>query len=678
MNPGDFVRHCRQGPGRITQVLPEYVEVKSRLGNVYKVSSAVAEYELVPVPPDGFAALLATRDPSSDFLMENIVEVTRRIFRDRRKVSVSKKELREELKPFLQREDKSFTNWWKRAQKKLLESGAVIADPKKKKTHLAISNEAGAESEQNWTAALDKVNSSADLLDYARRLHATDADDTRATDVAASVAKRAGRELTAAPPNSRARLELLLVFAYIGLRLNQEAKAHWAKLIEEIDLAGLPWARDLDEDIALVLPLIGKMSARKATQWAAMLLDYPSIEVAKRAFHSLNTDRSRSTLKERLFQWLYSGDAQVAPAHLDLYLDDAFLSYLRKEDKGMLYARLSMFGQQTQATRSFLARPQYVQLAADLHRDDARAGLRAVSGKQLDKETRLRLIAGLGPDSVLETVLSDVMSDLSPYLCDAVEKSSWASLSRNWTRLMETIVSTNSARLHEAVVKRIQAAVQDADVITLLKAVAFGCELSSVLKQPDNRLDRLLQAGCSRLLRANDIELAPLTNTVEAEITSSTAELRGQLNNAQNDVSLSNERARAAEQEVQRLRDVIAIVKKSAGEDRTGTKQETLREFVRSLLPFLDEIQRRAAAGDKAAHRLYDEMIGAYNQSGLQQVGDFGEVEGFNPQVHRLLDESSTSVSNVVIIRSGYVLKYGNEEVIVRHALVRPLEEDVH
>ena len=244
MNLGDFVRHSRQGPGRITQILPEYVEVKARDGHVYKVSRAVAEHELVPVPPDGFTALLATRDPSSDFLLEHINDVTQRIFRDRRKSSLSKKEIRQELEPFLQREGKSYAAWWKRAQKKLLDSGGVVVDPKRK-TNLVIAGDHVAGANQDWTAELGKISSAADLLDYSRRLYADESGDDRVAVAAYSVMERVARELSASMPGSRSRLELLLALSYIGCRVGQNERSIWVKIVEGVKFTDLPIAREL-------------------------------------------------------------------------------------------------------------------------------------------------------------------------------------------------------------------------------------------------------------------------------------------------------------------------------------------------------------------------------------------------------------------------------------------------
>src|ERR1035438_6155068 len=107
MNPGDFVRHSRQGPGRITQVFPNYVEVKAAAGHLFNVNRDLIKFELEKFPPDGFVALLATRHPSSDFLLENIVDVAHRIFRDHRKSSLPQKEFRMALEPFVRRDGKS-------------------------------------------------------------------------------------------------------------------------------------------------------------------------------------------------------------------------------------------------------------------------------------------------------------------------------------------------------------------------------------------------------------------------------------------------------------------------------------------------------------------------------------------------------------------------------------------
>jgi len=206
MNPGDFVRHSRQGPGRITQIFPDYVEVKAAAGHLFNVNRDLIKFELEKFPPDGFVALLATRHPSSDFLLENIVDVALRIFRDHRKSSLPQKEFRLALEPFVRRDGKSYASWWKRAKPKLLATGSVIPHPKKK-TSLALAKEFTSESSMDWEAELENIKSDAALLDYARRLFASDADNNRASMAAANALERAVRELHASEEHSHARLE---------------------------------------------------------------------------------------------------------------------------------------------------------------------------------------------------------------------------------------------------------------------------------------------------------------------------------------------------------------------------------------------------------------------------------------------------------------------------------------
>jgi molecular chaperone GrpE (heat shock protein) len=677
MNLGDFVRHSRQGPGRITQILPEYVEVKARDGHVYKVSRAVAEHELVPVPPDGFTALLATRDPSSDFLLEHINDVTQRIFRDRRKSSLSKKEIRQELEPFLQREGKSYTAWWKRAQKKLLDSGGVVVDPKRK-TNLVIAGDHVAGANQDWTAELGKISSAADLLDYSRRLYADESGDDRVAVAAYSVMERIARELSASMPGSRSRLELLLALSYIGCRVGQNERSIWVKIVEGVKFTDLPIARDLDEDVSLAVVLLGKLTPRKAAEWATLLLNHPAASVAKRAFASLNSDRFRLILKKPLLEWLRSATS-APPSPLDLYLDEGFLCDLRKEDKAALYARVSKETDQTPASRQFLSRPEYARIAAELHTEDIGAGLRAVSGQRLDDVGRSQFVAALGADKVLENVLKDFQPELSQYLGDAIKTASWTTLRLHAAQLINTLTVANNAELNIVTVRRIVTVTQEAEGLDLLLAVSFGCELRAMLPaERDGSLDRALQGGFSKLVKAESDDVSPLSAAVQIEVASRTDELTRKSHLAREELSAAVERARRAEQEVERLQAVVNIVKASAADERTGSKHQVLQEFVTPLLPLLDEMQRRSDLGDVAARQFRDDLLASLEQAGVRQVSPVGRNETFDPQKHRLLGDQEGALDKVVTVRAGYALTHGDHEVVVRHALVRPVKEEAH
>jgi hypothetical protein len=62
MNLGDIVEHTRQGPGRITGILPDYVEVKSRSGNVYRRKLGLMEKASVRIRPLRLAFAVDSRN----------------------------------------------------------------------------------------------------------------------------------------------------------------------------------------------------------------------------------------------------------------------------------------------------------------------------------------------------------------------------------------------------------------------------------------------------------------------------------------------------------------------------------------------------------------------------------------------------------------------------------------
>lgn len=678
MNLGDFVRHIRQGPGRITHVLPEYVEVKSAAGNVYKVNRAVADAELVPVPPDGFTAMLATRNPSSEFLLQNIVDVTQRIFRDRRKSSLSKSDLRQELEPWVKREGKSYASWWKRAQKQLLDSGVVVVDPKKK-TNLVIAGELSSRRNIDWKAELVGVDRENDLLEYARRLHAAGAENDDLKEAADTVLDRVTRQLHAAGQTPRARLELALVLSYIGSCLDPANRNKWGDIVDGLNLASLPVARDLDDDIAVALTLMSRLIPRKAAEWATVLLSHPSPAVVKRAFIALNNDRFRLKLKKPILQWLQSSHDSTVPPNLDLYLDDAFLPYLRSEDKAALFVRLSQQSAPSETVRRFLSQPDYAKAAAKLYGADAGSALQAISAKSLDQVGRSNIVKALGADAVLEQVLEKCQPQSTSYLCEAIASADWQTIFRHASRLVTCLRFLNSSDANNAAIQRLMKAAQELDGLDLLRAATLGCELNALSPTDrDTNLDRALQSAFTKMARATDPCLAPLSATLQAEVSDVTADLSDKLRLLDEELSKSVERFRSAEQEVERLRSVVEIIKTSAGEEKVGLRNRALREFVLSLVPMFDEMQRRSEAGDQSARQLQRDIAAAFQSAGVIQLGSVGSNEVFDPNKHRLLQDQESPVRQVVIVRSGFLLTDGKETIVIRHALVRPVEETAH
>jgi transcription elongation factor GreA-like protein len=137
---GDYILHSRQGPGRIVEVLPQHIVVRPRSGNVYKVNIDIADNELAPVPSDGFIALLAQHDYSSERSLQQVPEIVERIMRDKHRRSISRG-IKAELAPFLAREGKPFVTWWKLAQRKILESGKIVPKLRRRarRGHLLVS-----------------------------------------------------------------------------------------------------------------------------------------------------------------------------------------------------------------------------------------------------------------------------------------------------------------------------------------------------------------------------------------------------------------------------------------------------------------------------------------------------------------------------------------------------------
>jgi molecular chaperone GrpE (heat shock protein) len=672
MNPGDFVRHSRQGPGRITQIFPDYVEVKAAAGHLFNVNRDLIKFELEKFPPDGFVALLATRHPSSDFLLENIVDVALRIFRDHRKSSLPQKEFRLALEPFVRRDGKSYASWWKRAKPKLLATGSVIPHPKKK-TSLALAKEFTSESSMDWEAELENIKSDAALLDYARRLFASDADNDRASMAAANALERAVRELHASEEHSHAHLECVLALLYLGSRAEQHARDKWLNVIDGIEFHNLQVTRDLDDDVVIALGLISKLNPSKAAEWADTLLGYPGPAVAKRAFTTLNVDRFRSQLKEPFLEWLRSEKSPEVP-NLDLYLDDTFLRNIRREDKAALYVRLSHRVEHSPPERRFLSNPENTRIVGELYRSDPVSALRVVPGAGLDQASCSELIKTLGADKALVDMLQEFRPEYGVFLSEAIRMCSWEALLNHSSQLINVLQLLSSPEASNAFARRLVTELPNLSGLNLLRATTLGCELSRHAADSGAiTFDRSLQVAFLKLLNDPSTDIPQLNDAMQTEIARITGHLNGRLHAANEELAKSIELLREAERESARFRSLAEIVKSSAKEERTSLKREALSSFVAALLPALDELERQSRGENDASRRFYLDLIAAFEQAGLHQIGSVGATEPFDPQIHRLLQESEATIQLVCVIRTGFVLRDGDGSVVIRPALVRPI-----
>jgi hypothetical protein len=59
------------------------------------------------------AGILRESDHGARRLLQQIPEILERIMRDKHRRSISRKEVKAELAPFLAREQKPFATWWK-------------------------------------------------------------------------------------------------------------------------------------------------------------------------------------------------------------------------------------------------------------------------------------------------------------------------------------------------------------------------------------------------------------------------------------------------------------------------------------------------------------------------------------------------------------------------------------
>ena len=84
---GDLVRHSRIGPAKVIEVSPDHITIAPRGREAQKLTLEEVEKQVLPVPSDGFCALLYHQEVKSDYLRDHIEDVVLRIMRDRRRQS---------------------------------------------------------------------------------------------------------------------------------------------------------------------------------------------------------------------------------------------------------------------------------------------------------------------------------------------------------------------------------------------------------------------------------------------------------------------------------------------------------------------------------------------------------------------------------------------------------------
>jgi molecular chaperone GrpE (heat shock protein) len=675
MNVGDFVKHTRQGPGRITQVCADYIEVKPSNGHVFKVNNALAKHELTPVPPDGFTALLATRQPTSDYLLHNIADVTRRILIDRRGSSVTAKDLRAELQLFIKREGKSFPGWWKKSRTRLLDSGIFKLDSKRKGVFV-LSDETYSSPALDWDKEASQTTDLSALLDFARRISAADPADQAVNHVAQTVLERVVRAGQNGDSSPRTQLERMLILCYLGSRVTGDAKDQLVRSLEEIDVSSISLERDLDDDVAIGLSNLSKLSVRKAAEWSATLLNHPSATVSKRAFTILNTDRLRFSLKERLLGWIESANIPPLP-NLDLYLDVSFLTHIRKEDKAALYSRLTPHAGYSHAVTAFLNEPETIRIVASIHRSDSQLAHLQVPTAGLGREGLSLLISQLGPDKVLKTIVQDFQPQYEAVLPEAIRSADWNTLADLAPQLRNLLASNPNEEALGAILRRLTIVMQESHGVELLKATTIACDYNSLCSVEGSfSLGNSIQTAFTKLLTDTDTNLRPLSAAVQLEATEVKHQQNALLQTTKNELKHTTARLEASEVELTRLRSTVQVIKATATEQIESTRRQTLRGFITLLLPMIDEVERRSQTGDNAATNLRDDFISALEQIGVVEVGVSNTVQVFDPHMHELLQESNSAIGTVVIARPGFMLRDGDAMVLLRRALVRPVEEE--
>jgi len=333
LKEGEYVRHSRFGSGRVTEVGPESVSVHQRTGNTLHVKASDLDKELRAVPSDGFYALLYHKDPDPDFLRDNIEDIVRKMMRDRWSQSISLEEIKRELSPILDRQNKKWESWWKAARKKLLGSGKIQIDPQRKNRFISRSKadfNAG-----QFLARVANVSDPRELLSLAREVQTCPSHER--PQAATQLAQRVLKALNSLSPSSNEIAELLCALCYaIDPLETRQAEGLVAQLATDLGSPSFP--PGIEADVVAALGTLGRLSPNKAADLSKNLLSHPSVEVRTKAFAVLNSEAHRHFLKSTLLSWIKSTTAGVPP--VELYLRKEFMRHLRQVDINRLYLKV--------------------------------------------------------------------------------------------------------------------------------------------------------------------------------------------------------------------------------------------------------------------------------------------------------------------------------------------------
>jgi molecular chaperone GrpE (heat shock protein) len=664
-NVGDYVRHSRQGPGRVVEVLPDQILVRQRSGNMLRVNLGIAQHELELCPPDGFVAQLVHRDYSVEALQTHIEDVLCRILRDKRRRSISIAELKDTIMPFLDREGRKWDSWWKSARKHL-HSKTISINTKRKLIERINHNEP--------VSVVYEIAGPAELLSAVRELRSQESRDRVMQE--ARVATGRALELSKMEiGDERQRAELVLASCYLYELTKSEQADHLRLWLSKQDLAHLSIYRDLDGDVVVCLPMFAKaVPGQSAT--ILKLLSHPTETVVQKAFSTLNVERHRSVLRDSFFRWLK--DQGSSPlAGLDLYLQPEFLRHIRRDDIVALYEKILGFASPSMAVRQFLGREDVV--SALLASSPLNQGLlaKALKSEVVSAEAKGRIAReSTERAGVLEQLVSDGGTSDASAVLSYLPNISAVELISKWSSLFAFLRQSGSESTVSALGMRLAELLDSSSPELQHHLLAVGSDVWNLAAERGQDLP-FLRRSVQRLigqLSSTEVQeprslIGIVTAATVRERLLSMQDLIG--SSKKENTRLTDDLSKA-EGEVSRLQKLVEMLKSSGSSESEELKIIGKREVLAPILMLCDDLERRMTGRDpdKLA-ALFADLQSALARAGVRRIGNAGETTEFNPATHEITEGGVESGATVSIIRPGYTIDSLSSPVLLRRALVK-------
>lgn len=144
---------------------------------------------------------------------------------------------------------------------------------------------------------------------------------------------------------------------------------------------------------------------------------------------------------------------------------------------------------------------------------------------------------------------------------------------------------------------------------------------------------------------------------------------RQDLREAEDKVVRAREAVRAAEERVERLKERVADSHEQTAGLRASNERQAKIDSVRTLAQLAVTVE--SSAGRLSADQLLARVLAALGRQGIERLGAPGEVVSFEPAVH---DQGLMAVlpgTPVVVSRSGYTWRQGEDAVVLVKAVVQ-------